>query len=498
MAEEGVTATRETDFSEWYVQTVTKAELIEYYDVSGCYVLRPWAYSLWEQVQRFMDREIKKLGVKNAYFPCFVSERALNAEEKHVEGFSPEVAWVTQSGDTPLKEKIALRPTSETIMYPLYSKWIRSHRDLPLKLNQWCNVVRWEFKHPVPFLRTREFLWQEGHSAFATKEEADVEVLQILELYRRVYEEVLAVPVIKGKKTEEEKFAGGLYTTTIEAFIEPSGRGIQAATSHCLGQNFAKIFNIQFENDKREKTLAWQNSWGLTTRSIGTMIMVHGDNQGLVLPPRIAPVQVVIVNIPKKESMEAVNAKCLEILQILLDAGIAAEADLRDNYKPGWKYNHWETKGVPLRLDVGEKDLEKKQVFSCRRDTKKKEAIPFDGLVPAVKALLEDIQASLFQKAKAKRDEHLKQAETWGDFLNYLNNKNIVMVPFCLDAECEGKAKKRSAEESKAQKSDEKFQLTGAAKTLCIPFDQPALSPNARCFCCGGEAKAWTIFGRSY
>jgi len=496
--ESGITVTREEDFSEWYTQIVTKAELIEYYDVSGCYVLRPWAFSLWENVQHWFDGEIKKLGVKNAYFPCFVSEKALTAEEKHVEGFKPEVAWVTKSGDTDLKEKIALRPTSETIMYPLFAKWIRSHRDLPLKINQWCNIVRWEFKHPVPFLRTREFLWQEGHSAFATKEEADVEVRQILELYKQVYEDLLAVPVTKGTKTEEEKFAGGLYTTTVEAFIEPTGRGIQAATSHCLGQNFAKIFNIQFENESKDKALAWQNSWGLTTRSIGVMIMVHGDNKGLVLPPRVAPVQVVIVNIPKKKSMAEVNAKCNELLQTLLNAGIRAEVDLRDNYTPGWKYNYWETKGVPLRIELGERDLEKNKVVFARRDGDKKEDVSMANLVETAKQVLEDIQTNLFKKAKERRDEHLKKANTWEEFLNFLNNKNVVMVPFCEDGTCEGNVKKKSAEESKAQKTDEKFQLTGAAKSLCIPFVHPELPSGTKCFCCGNAAKSWTIFGRSY
>jgi len=304
--------------------------------------------------------------------------------------------------------------------------------------------------------------------------------------------------VIKGRKTEEEKFAGGLYTTTIEAFVEPSGRGIQAATSHCLGQNFAKIFHIQFENDKRDKTLAWQNSWGLTTRSIGVMIMVHGDNQGLVIPPRVAPVQVVIVPIPKKDSADKVTAKCHEVMQLLLKAGIRAEADLRENYKPGWKYNHWETKGVPLRLDIGEKDIEKNQVFCCRRDTKNKQPIPMDNLVASVRTLLDEIQASLYNKAKEKRDEHLKKATTWEEFLTYLNQKNVVLVPFCLDGECEGKVKKRSAEESKAQQSDERFQLTGAAKSMCVPFDQPELLQGTKCFCCGGLAKSWTVFGRSY
>jgi len=313
-----------------------------------------------------------------------------------------------------------------------------------------------------------------------------------------VYEELLAVPVVKGKKTEEEKFAGGLYTTTIEGFIEPTGRGIQAATSHCLGQNFAKIFNVQFENEKRDKALAWQNSWGLSTRLIGVMIMVHGDDQGLVLPPRVAPLQVVIVNIPKKESAEKVNEKCREVLKILVDAGIRAEADLRENYKPGWKYNHWETKGVPIRIDIGEKDLEKNQVFSCRRDTKKKTPIPMDRLVTDVKALLEDIQSNLFQKAKATRDDHYKKTTSWGEFLTFLNAKNVVLVPFCLEGDCEGQVKKRSAAESKLLKTDEKFQLTGAAKSLCIPFEQPELPQDTKCFCCGAAAKTWTLFGRSY
>jgi len=498
MAEEGITVTREADFSEWYTQVVINAELIAYYDVSGCYVLRPWAFSLWEQIQAFFDSEIKKLGVKNAYFPCFVSERSLNAEKKFVEGFKPEVAWVTKSGDTDLKEKIALRPTSETIMYPLYAKWIRSHRDMPLKLNQWCNVVRWEFKHPVPFLRTREFLWQEGHSAFATKEEADKEVLQILDLYRQVYEDLLAVPVIKGRKTEEEKFAGGLYTTTIEAFIEPSGRGIQAATSHCLGQNFAETFDIQFETEKHDKAFAWQNSWGLTTRSIGVMIMVHGDNKGLIIPPRVAPIQVIIVNIPNKKTAEQVVAKCTEIHGILTAAGIRAELDMRDNYSPGWKYNYWDTKGVPIHLEIGQRDIDKNQVVMVRRDTQVKQGVVVADLVKSIKETLTDLQASLYKKAKEKRDEHLKQALTWEEFLGHLNNKNMVLIPFCLDENCEGKVKKRSAEESKAQKTDEKFQLTGAAKSLCIPFEHPELPTGTKCFCCGENAKAWTIFGRSY
>ena len=294
----GLSVSMEEDFGAWYSQVVVAGELIEYYDISGCYILRPWAYSMWERIKDFFDAEIKKQGVENCYFPLFVSAARLEAEKDHIEDFAPEVAWVTRSGQSELEVPIAVRPTSETVMYPVFANWIRSHRDLPMKINQWCNVVRWEFKHPTPFIRSREFLWQEGHTAFAGKSEADLEVRRILELYRRVYEELLAVPVVPGVKSEKEKFAGGLYTTTVEAFIPQTGRGIQGATSHCLGQNFAKMFQIEFENKTGGRSMPWQNSWGCTTRTIGVAIMVHGDDKGLVLPPRVAPQQVVVVTIP--------------------------------------------------------------------------------------------------------------------------------------------------------------------------------------------------------
>ena len=294
----GLNVSMEEDFGAWYSQVVVAGELIEYYDISGCYILRPWAYSMWERIKDFFDAEIKKQGVENCYFPLFVSAARLEAEKDHIEDFAPEVAWVTRSGQSELDVPIAVRPTSETVMYPVFANWIRSHRDLPMKINQWCNVVRWEFKHPTPFIRSREFLWQEGHTAFAGKSEADLEVRRILELYRRVYEELLAVPVVPGVKSEKEKFAGGLYTTTVEAFIPQTGRGIQGATSHCLGQNFAKMFQIEFENKTGGRSMPWQNSWGCTTRTIGVAIMVHGDDKGLVLPPRVAPQQVVVVTIP--------------------------------------------------------------------------------------------------------------------------------------------------------------------------------------------------------
>ena len=292
------------DFGAWYSQVVVEAELIDYYDISGCYILRPYAFTQWEFIHEFFNKEIKKLGVQNAYFPMFVSQSRLEAEKDHIEDFSPEVAWVTRSGDSELECPIAVRPTSETVMYPHYANWIRSHRDLPLLLNQWCNVVRWEFKHPTPFIRSREFLWQEGHTAHATKKACDEEVRTILDLYRQVYEDMLAVPVIPGVKSEKEKFAGGLYTTTVEAFVPQTGRGIQGATSHCLGQNFAKMFDITFENEKGGRSMVWQNSWGMTTRMLGVCYMVHGDDVGLRLPPKIAPIQVVIVTIPNSKLSE--------------------------------------------------------------------------------------------------------------------------------------------------------------------------------------------------
>eukprot|EP01098_Paradermamoeba_levis_P016640 TRINITY_DN907_c0_g1_i2.p1 TRINITY_DN907_c0_g1~~TRINITY_DN907_c0_g1_i2.p1 ORF type:complete len:654 (-),score=231.40 TRINITY_DN907_c0_g1_i2:444-2405(-) len=352
----GITVKKAEDFSEWYTQVLRKAELIDYYEISGCYIFRPWSYQIWEVIQRFFDTEIKKLGVVNAYFPLFVTEGALNKEKAHIEGFAAEVAWVTKSGDQDLARPVAIRPTSETIMYPAYAEWIKSHRDLPLKINQWNNVVRWEFKHPVPFLRSREFLWQEGHSAFATKDEADKEVLEILDLYRQVYEDILAIPVIKGFKSEHEKFAGGLYTTTCEAFIPTNGRGIQGATSHCLGQNFSKMFDITFEDASRftEPQFVWQNSWGITTRTIGVTIMVHGDDKGLILPPKAAPLQVVLVPINKKDADQKLLVdRGNQIIKELAAAGVRGHMDDRDTYNPGWKFNRWELKGVPVRIELG-------------------------------------------------------------------------------------------------------------------------------------------------
>jgi len=513
--------TQGQDFPEWYSQVITLSEMIEYYDISGCYILRPWAYSIWESIQGFFDGEIKKLGVQNAYFPLFVAKSALEKEKDHVEGFAPEVAWVTKSGESELAEPIAIRPTSETIMYPAFAKWVRSHRDLPLRLNQWTNVVRWEFKHPTPFLRTREFLWQEGHSAFATRAEADVEVLQILDLYARVYEELLAVPVIKGRKSEKEKFAGGLYTTTVEAFIPTNGRAIQGATSHCLGQNFAKMFDISFVDNETKPQLVWQNSWGLTTRTIGVCVMVHGDDTGLVLPPRVAPVQVVIVAVwtskDGEEVKEGVLARAREAAACLSGAGIRAKCDERDNYSAGWKYAHWEQKGVPLRLEVGPRDLAAGRFEGVRRfdGSKVEGGVQFDceTLPNRVGDILQGIQASMLHKARRERDSHLSIVTEWKDFVPALDRGDIVLAPWCELVEMEewvkeqtgpkGAATVAAAATAAAATATDEVEaskgLTGAAKTLCIPLVQPPMPEGTLCFTgCGKPAVSWALWGRSY
>ncbi|KAI9178824.1 ribose-phosphate pyrophosphokinase 1 [Blastocladiella emersonii ATCC 22665] len=508
----GIEAKKEEDTPKWYAQVLTRSEMLDYYDVSGCYILRPWAYGIWQQIQGFFDGLIQESGVENCYFPMFVSGKALEREKDHVEGFAPEVAWVTKAGQSDLAEPIAIRPTSETVMYPAYAKWIQSHRDLPLRLNQWCNVVRWEFKHPQPFLRTREFLWQEGHTAFLTKEEAGAEVLEILEYYRRVYEELLAVPVVPGQKSEKEKFAGGDYTTTVEAFVPVTGRAIQGATSHCLGQNFAKMFDIVVTDENSAKQHVWQNSWGLTTRTIGVMVMVHGDNKGLVLPPRVAQVQVVLVpcGITVKTTPEqraAITAYLNEVAATLKAAGIRVKADLRDNYSPGYKFNHWEMRGVPIRLEVGPKDMAKDQVLSVRRDTGAKAPLAKADLTSSIRDMLDTIQADMLAKATAERDAHLKVIEEWNEgegFVSLLDAKNIVMAPWCLEPECEDAIKDRSARPQVAAAEgadavDEKAPSMGA-KSLCIPFKQPRdIKEGTKCFAgCGRHAKKYTLFGRSY
>ncbi|KAM6492523.1 prolyl-tRNA synthetase [Amanita muscaria] len=489
---------KEVDFASWYTNVLIKADMLDYYSVSGCYILNPWSYSIWEEIQEWFNRKIKEIGVQNSYFPMFVSAKVLEREKDHIEGFSPEVAWVTRAGNSDLEEPIAIRSTSETAMYPYYSKWIKSHRDLPLKLNQWNSVVRCEFKNPQPFLRTREFFWQEGHTAFLTKAEADAEVLHILDLYRQVYEDLLAVPVISGVKSDKEKFAGGLYTTTLEGFVPTSGRGIQAATSHCLGQNFSRpeMFDISVE-DPNDPT-------GKGTRAIGVMVMVHGDNQGLVLPPRVASIQAIVVPCgatacTSDEDRSKINGSCEELATRLRKTGIRAKADLRDGYTPGYKFNDWEQKGVPVRLEIGPNDLAKNQTLTVRRDTGAKNPISLSNVEETVKSLLETVQKDMFNRAKKVYDSRVIPVTDWKDVVPTLDNKCIIVIPWCEVEACEDDIKERSGRAS--EPTDERAPSAGA-KSLAIPFDQsrwPAIEPGVtKCTGCGKDAKRWTMFGRSY
>lgn len=507
---DGMEVKKSEDFGAWYNQIVTKAELMEFYDISGCYILRPWSFAMWDSIREYFDAEIKKLGVQNSYFPLFVTQGKLATEEEHLEDFSAEVAWVTRGGKKDLEEPIAIRPTSETIMYSSFAKWIRSHRDLPMKLNQWTNVVRWEFKYPTPFIRSREFLWQEGHTAYADKESADMEVLQILDLYRSVYEGLLAVPVIKGKKSENEKFAGGVYTTTIEGFIPANGRAVQAATSHGLGQNFAKMFKIVFEGTNG-KQFVWQNCWGLTTRSIGIMVMVHGDDKGLVLPPRIAPIQVVIVPILKKGMEATVTEHATALADELEAAGIRVKADTRDDKNPGWKFNYWELKGVPLRLELGPRDIEQGVVAGTTRVDSARHQFKREGFAEVIKGILDNIHQTTLEKARAERDAKIRVVTKWEDFVPTLEQRTMVLAPWCEGKQCEENSKERSKQESEqlhsgAEEAEQDDRaLSGAAKTLCIPFEEEIarlgvekFAEGTQCFACCEKAVSYTLWGRSY
>lgn len=503
----GITVDKAKDFSSWYSQVVVKGEMLDYYDVSGCYILRPNSYAIWEEIQTWFNEGIKKLGVKNSYFPMFVSQRVLEKEKDHIEGFAPEVAWVTRAGSSELEEHIAIRPTSETVMYPYYAKWIRSHRDLPLKLNQWNSVVRWEFKHPQPFLRTREFLWQEGHTAHLTKEGATEEVDQILDLYAGIYEELLAVPVIKGKKTENEKFAGGDFTTTCEGFIAATGRGIQGATSHHLGTNFSKMFNISVENPEgsdKPRVFAFQNSWGLSTRVIGVMVMTHSDNKGLVLPPRVAMNQVVVIPVgitaqTSEQKRKEINDGAYDLEKRLLAAGVRAIGDYRDNYTPGWKYSEWELKGTPLRIEFGPKDLASEQLTAVRRDNGAKFTVKLSELETRIPQILAEMQQGLLDKARRDFDEQRVVVEEWKDFVPALNAKNVIVSPWCGVPECEDDIKDSSAktDDGDDEEVDEKAPSMGA-KSLCIPYKQLYLKPGQKCVKCDKLAKFYCMFGRSY
>lgn len=469
----GITARKEQDFSEWYTQSIIKSEIVDYTTVSGCFAFRPYGYAIWEKLVSEVDARLKKMGVQNVYFPLLIPERLLKKEEEHVKGFAPEVAWVTEAGNTKLDERLAVRPTSETIMYDSYSKWIRSWRDLPIKYNQWNNVVRWEFKHPTPLIRTREFLWCEGHTAFATREEAEKEIKDIMQLWTEVTEELLALKGAAGRKSEAEKFAGAIASYSIE-YLLPNGRTAQGPDAHFDGQNFAKAFNITFLDEQGKKQLVWQNTWAITTRMLGIMAMTHGDDKGLVLPPAIAPIQAVIIPIMFDESKE----KTLEAARTIrkqLEKTLRVKLDDRNEYTAGWKFNEWELKGVPVRIEVGPKDVEKKQAIIVRRDTGKKEAFPTGKLAEEITKTLKEIQTGLLRKSAEFLKNNTTEVKSMDELKAAASNKKAATGAYCGSRECEEKLKAKTE-----------------AKSLCIQDKE-----EGKCMVCGKKgSKAY--FGKSY
>jgi prolyl-tRNA synthetase len=442
------------DFSRWYNEVVRKAQLADYAPVRGCMVIRPYGYGLWENMQRLLDARIRATGHQNAYFPLLIPESLLQLEADHVEGFAPQVAWVTHGGNDELEERLAIRPTSEAIIGRMYSRWIESYRDLPVLINQWCNVMRWE-KVTRLFLRTTEFLWQEGHTAHATAAECQEEVLRMLEVYRAFAEEDLAVPVHAGRKSDAEKFAGAEMTYCIEALMR-DGKALQAGTSHNLGQHFAKVFDITFQDEQGKRQFVHQTSWGVSTRLIGAVIMTHGDDQGLKLPPRIAPVQAVVVPIWRKDEERSAVEEFIGRVTTALGGRVRLLVDDRDQYTPGWKYNEHELRGVPVRLEVGPKDVAKGAVMSVRRDSRAKESIPLEQLADRLPALLDDIQRALFESAKAYREENTASARTVAELeAHFASRRGFVAVPWDGSAGFEAEVKEK----------------TGAT-LRCVPLDQ--------------------------
>ncbi|MGQ9595788.1 MAG: proline--tRNA ligase [Thermoproteota archaeon] len=477
--EVGLTVRKDEDFSEWYSQVVIKSGLADYAPVHGCIVLRELAYAIWERMMSILDLEFKRIGVSNVYFPSLIPERLLRKEAEHFEGFTVEVAWVTHGGDELLSEKLAIRPTSETIMYEMYAKWIRSWRDLPLKLNQWCNIVRWEIKSTKPFLRNTEFLWQEGHTAHATKEEALQQTLEILRIYKNFIENFLAIPVMEGYKTDWDKFAGAERTFTIEALM-PDGRSLQGGTSHFLGRNFSKAFEITFLDKDGSKSYVWQTSWGVSTRLIGAMVMVHGDDRGLIVPPKLAPIQVVIIPIfYTEEEKNLVLPRCEEVEGRLLKKGFSAKADLREDYTPGWKYNDWELKGVPLRVEIGPRDIREGVVTVSRRDEFKRMRIPDKDLENEVNGLLVDIQKNLYERAKKMMMSKIGSASSMFELSKMISKDMMVKACWCGSRECDEAVK------------DE----TGASIRL-IPLEEERVFSN--CIGCGRPASKVVYFAKSY
>jgi prolyl-tRNA synthetase len=457
------------DFGRWYIDVVRRAELADYSPVKGCMVIRPYGYAIWELMQQALDRRFKATGHVNAYFPLFIPESLLMKESEHVEGFAPQVAWVTQGGNELLEERLVVRPTSETIIGTMYAKWVHSWRDLPILINQWANVVRWE-KVTRLFLRTTEFLWQEGHTAHETAEEAQEETLKMLGVYKDFAETELAMPVIDGQKTESEKFAGAERTYSIEALMR-DGRALQAGTSHNLGQNFAKVFDIKFQARDKSVQYVYGTSWGVSTRMIGGVIMTHGDDGGLILPPRIAPYQVVIIPIPRGNWKETIVPKAREIRDQLAARGIRVTIDDRDSQTPGWKYNEWEMRGVPLRMEIGPKDLEKAQVVLARRDTREKSFVPMDGLAAKVEEMLTAIQKALHDRALQFRTEHTTETDSYDEFKQIMDGRpGFVIAPWCGSAHCEADIKA----ETQATIRNIPFTAKPATGKKCLKCDAPA------------------------
>ena len=493
----GITIGKTEDFGQWYQQIITKCELIDYYDISGCYVLLPNSYSIWEMIQRYLDDEFKLRGVKNVYFPLFITKRNLEMETAHIEGFSPEVAWVTKTGNSDLTQfktnpdgsttrdesnYIAVRPTSECAIYPIVANHIRSYMDVPLKYNQWCSVVRWEFKDATPFIRSREFLWQEGHTCHRTKESAMEEVNDILDLYQQCYREVLAIPTIRGYKTEKEKFSGADMTATIETYIPGANRAIQCATSHCLGQNFSKLFNITFKDENNKTQHVWQNSWGFTTRSIGVMIMTHGDNKGVVYPPHIAPIQIGIIPIIFKNSKDVVMNYIGEVMGVL-KRDFRLHIDM-SNHHAGWKQNYYEVMGAPIKLEIGPKDVENGSVRLVRRDTLEKIDIKFDDqIVSKINNIFGMIHEGMYNRALEQLNQSVVLIDTWDGFCKTVADQRLCLTAFCNETPCEEAIKEETG-----------------AKSLCIPKDKEYVVDidGKSCVKCGKAAKTHCLFGRSY
>jgi len=475
----GITVAKKDDISEWYTQVVTKSGLADYASVKGFMVLMPYGYSVWEKIREFLDTRLKEMGHSNAYFPTLIPESFLRKEAEHFSGFTPEVFWVTLAGNDKLGERLAVRPTSETVIYDSYAKWIRSWRDLPLLINVWNSVLRAEIKATKPFMRTSEFLWQEGHTVHADKEDCDAEVMRILELYRQLTEDQLAIPVLVGQKTDREKFVGALYTTTLEA-IMPDGKALQMGTSHNLGQNFSKAFEIKYLGKDEQTHYAWNASWGASWRLIGALIMLHGDDRGLVIPPRIAPIQVVVVPIPYKNAEATMMILAKTTTKKLQEAGISAILDDREQYTPGWKFNEWELKGVPLRIEIGPRDVTRHEVTMVRRDTLERSTIPEGDVVVEATRLLDTIQSSLFERARRALKEAIRDVTTYDEMKRTLENQGgFVRACWCSDTACEDRIKEE----------------TGATIRVVPLKDEKAF---ASCVRCGKKADKVVYFGRAY